>query len=71
MDFLLQLFILAIFSVLVVTISVIIFPDYIYNLTEGTKLEKFLENDLVKMIWILITVFGDALIIVWFCGVIA
>ena len=67
---LLQLFLMAIFSVLIVMLTIIVIPEFIYRKVEGTKIEKFLDYYLVKAIWILVTVFGDTLLIVWFINII-
>lgn len=61
-----QLMILLVFSILVVTCSTIIIPELVYRYVENTKLEKFFDSDFVKIIWIMLTVYGDAILIIGF-----
>ena len=65
---LLQLIIISIFINFIVTMSAIVIPDYIYAHVRNPKLQKFLEHDLVKAYWILLTVFIDVILIIGFFG---
>ena len=61
-----QLMIILVFSVLVVTCSTIIIPELVYRYVENTKLEKFFDSDFIKIIGIMLTVYGDAILIIGF-----
>ena len=61
---------IAIFLSLVVALSVIIFPDFVYNHIKNKKVENFLEHDLVKAYWILLTTVVDTLLILGFINLI-
>lgn len=60
----------AIFSSLLIAVSVIIFPDFVYSHIKNKKVEKFLNYDLVKAYWILLTLVIDAAIIIKFVNLI-
>lgn len=61
---LLKIISIPIFSVLVIALLGILFPDFVYGKVKNDKVNKFLEHDLIKAIWILLTVFVCVLLIV-------
>ena len=61
---LLKIISIPIVAVLVITLLGILFPDFVYEKVKNDKVNKFLEHDLIKAIWILLTVFVCGLLIV-------
>lgn len=63
---LLKLVVISTFSVFVIVLTGIVFPDLIYYHVKNKKVEKFLEHDLVKAYWSLLTIVVDMLLIMRF-----
>ena len=61
---LLKIISIPIVSVLIITLLGILFPDFVYEKVKNDKVNKFLEHDLIKAIWILLTVFVCGLLII-------
>ena len=61
---LLKIISVPIVSVLIITLLGILFPDFVYEKVKNDKVNKFLEHDLIKAIWILLTVFACGLLII-------
>lgn len=63
---LLKLIAITIFASILITLSGIIFPEFVYNQVKNEKIQKFLGYYLVEAYWILLTLVIDALLIVEF-----
>lgn len=61
---LLKIISIPIVSVLIITLLGILFPYFVYEKVKNDKVNKFLEHDLIKAIWILLTVFVCGLLII-------
>ena len=61
---LLKIISVPIVSVLIITLLGILFPNFVYEKVKNDKVNKFLEHDLIKAIWILLTVFACGLLII-------
>ena len=61
---LLKIISVPIVSVLIITLLGILFPNFVYEKVKNDKVNKFLEHDLIKAIWILLTVFACELLII-------